>query len=323
MSRLPTDVEPHPSPARPSRAWRHRSVVAACVVGTVAALASAPTASAAPLPSECVQPIGSNLVTCTFDTAGEHELTLPDGTTSITVTAVGGSGGDAEAYNQLTGETFHSDGGVGAVVTSAIAVTEPTVYAFVGGDGSQSNVVLERSPGGFNGGGQGGWFHSDDSGFDGTGSGGGASDVRTAGRDLQSRRVVAAGGGGAGGAVPAPGGDAGSAGPNLRNLTGGQAGTATSGGAGGDDGAPGALGQGGASYNLGFGGGGGGGLYGGGGSGYVGGGGGSSLDPDGPGPTLAARGATPLVTITFTSTAPPTPPCSGSVCLTPGMFGSS
>lgn len=321
MSRLSVSAGPRSLPAHPGTAWRRRSVVAACVAGTLAALASAPTASAAPLPATCVQPAGSTLVTCTFTTVGEHELTLPEGVTSITVTAIGGAGGDADAYNQPTDETFHSDGGLGAVVTATIPVTESTVYAFVGGNGGKSNTVGQRALGGFNGGGQGGYFHSDATGFDDTGSGGGASDVRTTDRDLQSRKVIAAGGGGAGGGVPAPGGDAGGAAPDLRGYSGGQPGTATGGGYG--DAEWGALGKGGDSADLGFGGGGGGGLYGGGGSTVTGGGGGSSIDPDGPGPTLAARGTPPSVTITFASTTLPTPPCSNSVCLTPGMFGSS
>lgn len=318
MSRTPVRVNPRSFPTHPGAVWRRRGMVAACVTGTVAALAAAPTASAAPLPANCAQPVGSTLVTCTFTTVGEHELTLPEGVTSITVTAVGGAGGNADAYNQPTDETFHSDGGVGAVVTATIPVTESTVYAFVGGNGGKSSTVGERAAGGFNGGGQGGYFHSDSTGFDATGSGGGASDVRTTDGDLQSRKVIGAGGGGAGGGVPAPGGDAGNAAPGLRQYSGGQPGTATGGGYG--DAEPGSLGKGGDSGTLAFGGGGGGGLYGGGGSTVTGGGGGSSLDPDGPGPTLAVRGTPPSVTITFTTTTPPTPPCSGSVCLTPGLF---
>lgn len=321
MSESPLRTEPRVLPGLLGLPWARRGVVTACIAGTVAALAASPTAAAAPLPSECVQPVTGGLVTCTYTTTGEHQLTLPDGITSITITAIGGSGGDG-TVESVPEQRFH-EGGVGAVVTATVRVTSSTVYALVGGNGGKSRVHKERSPGGFNGGGQGGTVYNANAEVFSDGGGGGASDVRLDGRDLGSRAVVAAGGGGA--TYTGPGGDAGTAAEEGSNFV-GKAGTATEGGAGGffdgSFGSPGLRGQGGDS-SASSGGGGGGGLFGGGGGMYGGGGGGSSLDPDGPGPALAARGTPPSVVITFgTSSAPPTP-CSGSACLPAGIFGSS
>jgi hypothetical protein len=114
---------------------------------------------------------------------------------------------------------------------------------------------------------------------------------------------------------------------------GGQAGTQTAGGAGGrsqnisGDGLPGRLGVGGTGGSVAnspvaqtilSGAGGGGGLYGGGGGslGYSG-GGGSSLLADG---YHGASAEDPSITITYR---PPGSPCSLSVCIVPGLFGSS
>ncbi|PCK24084.1 hypothetical protein CHR55_27835 [Rhodococcus qingshengii] len=274
--------------------WRHRSIAAVCAAGTSAALVvgSSP-ASAAPLPSECVESTPGGTVTCTYtDPSAVHALTLPDDITSITVTAIGGEG---------VGTTFARPGGVGAVVTATIPLTQSTIYAVVGGNGVGKT-------GGANGGGSGSGSGA------GKGGGGGASDVRLAPDDLASRQVIAAGGGGAG--VNTPGGAAGAAPVSQAGLDterSGKPGTAQAGGEGGTfqspgpPGAPGTLGQGGAAgvfngpTNSPTAGGGGGGLYGGGGGAFAsGGGGGSSLDPDGGQVVLASRGTAPSVTISYT-----------------------
>jgi hypothetical protein len=187
--------------------------------------------------------------------------------------------------------------------------------------------------GGFNGGGSSGHYG---------GGGGGASDVRTVSRSgdplesLESRLIVAGGGGGSGTnqgcTLPdgssefltgGAGGDAGSDGGDgepcgsLAGGTGGKAGTQSEGGLGGSpEGQKGSLGQGGDAFL--FGGAGGGGYYGGGGGGDQtsagsssaaagGGGGGSNLVPAGGSATIADAG--PSITISYTDpTADTTPP---------------
>jgi len=226
-------------------------------------------------------------------TGGEQTYTVPPGMNSVAIIATGGAGGGPSA-------------GRGAVVSALVPVTPGEVlYVEVGGIGGQPL-------GGFNGGGNGpsaslvNWF-----------GGGGASDVRTLPRSdsgsLESRVIVAGGGGGA------PGGDAGQPG----GAAGGGAGTQTSGGLGGCPpsgigcGTDGTLGQGGDGGTSGGGidvrlaGGGGGGLYGGGGGGadltlVGGGGGGSSLLPAGGGLTLATLTTPP--TVIFASRLPPPKP---------------
>ena len=212
-------------------------------------------------------------------TSGEQTYTVPAGVTEVSINAIGAAGGTAT----LSGQTY--PGGSGAIVSGVVDVTPgETLYVEVGGTGGNPS-------GGFNGGGNGAvgagasWV-----------GGGGASDVRTLPMSagvisLDSRLIVAGGGGGAPG-----GGDAG--GSAGGTYAGGQSGTQTAGGLGGCPasdmgcGGNGALGQGGAGGYSGsgadqrFGGGGGGGLYGGGGGGadltvVGGGGGGSSLVPAG------------------------------------------
>lgn len=270
-----------------------------------------------PIPDPAPIVLAPQAVTRTYTSTGsEQTFTVPDGITSITVVAVGAAGGDGDGI-----------GGRGAVVTANLAVTpNSTLYVNVGGNGAGAGA-------GYNGGG-----------FSRYGSGGGgASDVRTVSaanpNSLQSRLLVAAGGGGAGegadcssGDGGGSGGDAGSAGgaggacpDGTPGGTGGGAGTQTQGGVGGSpNGQAGSLGQGGSGGAYPFGdthysngGGGGGGLYGGGGggtnnddsdnypSGRGGGGGGSSLVPDGGSVTLDDT-RTPQITITYT--APNTPP---------------
>jgi hypothetical protein len=250
------------------------------------------------------QAITPTTTTVTY-TGAEQTFRVPGGVTSISVVAIGGTGGDAT----------DSVGGAAAEVTGNITVTPgATLYVEVGGLGED---IGEGGAGGFNGGGAGG------------GGGGGASDVRTAPRSTSlliedNRLIVAAGGGGGGGSGPsgtgANGGAAGEAGSNSEIYLGGGAGTPFIGGAGAAGcgspgpatGGNGALGEGGAGGNAGAisgpGGGGGGGFYGGGGGGgscelgSSGGGGGSSLVP--PLGLAAHSSAAPKVELTYTLVPP-------------------
>jgi adhesin/invasin len=234
--------------------------------------------------------------TATFSyTGGEQSFVVPVGDHAVAVVATGAAGGTK----------LGSPGGRGAVVSGALSVTPGEVlYVEVGGMGGDPF-------GGFNGGGN----PAVGAGATWVG-GGGASDVRTLPRSdgvpsLNSRLIVAGGGGAAWN-----GGDAGQSGGGSA-FAGGGAGAQTSGGAGGCPpdgvlagcGGAGTLGQGGEGGYSGFGidqrwgGGGGGGLYGGGGggadlSGVGGGGGGSSLVPANGSLSLAPVGTPPSVVIT-------------------------
>ena len=91
-------------------------------------------------------------------------------------------------------------GGKGGFTSAVFAIkTKTTFYIYVGGCGSFLNTV--RSPGGYNGGGEGGKYYPDI--FWGGGSGGGATDIRTVPGNwdntasLGSRIIVAGAGGGA------------------------------------------------------------------------------------------------------------------------------
>jgi adhesin/invasin len=259
----------------------------AVVVGTVLV----PTAASAASP---------RVTTFNF-TGREQTYTVPPGVSAVTIVATGAAGGEPSSKIPA---------GRGAVVSATVPVTAGEVlYVEVGGVGGQP-------AGGFNGGGNGPspylatWF-----------GGGGASDVRTLPRSdsgsLNSRLIVAGGGG----AAPF-GGDAGQpavttplspAGEDAEGAGGG-AGTQTSGGLGGCPpsgvgcGTAGTLGKGGDGGTSGegldtrSGGAGGGGLYGGGGGGTDlmaagGGGGGSSLVPAGGALSLAPRTTRPSVVI--------------------------
>lgn len=200
-----------------------------------------------------------------FYHTGEPQLwVVPDGVTEILVNTFGASGGHG------SGPVYELNmGGKGAFATGKVAVNPgDSVYIFVGGKGEDSQVA-DIAEGGWNGGGDGGL----DTVFvgNGAGGGGGATDIRTGGMELQNRVLVAAGGGGAsknarGGAGGAENGIDGHA------FSEGEAGIGATAFAGGavfstDRGAtPGALGQGGSgsTNNASWGGGGGGaGYYGG------------------------------------------------------------
>jgi uncharacterized protein YjdB len=233
-------------------------------------------------------------------TGSPQSWTVPCGVDTITVVAVGATGG------QAGGSGFPSLGvttpGKGGLVQANVAVTPGQVLTvYVGGKGGLGNE-LTGGAGGWNGGG-----HADPHAWSPSplysgGGGGGASDVRIGGTALTDRVLVASGGGGAGyngTCVPGdqPGGDGG-------GLTGSTAttcvltgytvtdafgGTQIAGGAGASltstpplytAGFSGVLGDGGGTALLpndaGIAGGGGGGYYGGGGGCWMGGGGGSS-----------------------------------------------
>lgn len=205
-------------------------LVAPVLLATSVALA--PTASASLVASEWVTTPGSADFGCTHAAV---DWTVPAGVSSVDVVASGASGSAASPH----------PGGGGARVTGTLPVTA----------GETLHVRVGCSDG-FNGGGQTGAL-------DGSGNGGGATDVRQGGDALANRVVTAAGGGG-GGAQGAGGSAAGPTGGNgVGGLNDGIGATPSAGGARG-----GTLGQGGPGELMVGGGGGGGGVYGGGGSGY-------------------------------------------------------
>ena len=211
-------------------------------------------------------------------TGFEQGYTVPAGITLVHVSAVGGDGG-------ATGENL--TGGHAATVLADLSVTPgEQLWVEVGGAGS--------GVGGLNGGGDGGTYWSTDT----ASGGGGASDVRTVScgtqapgsvgcpdlaNSLESRLLVAGGGGGAGylgmnGFAGEDGGNAGSTAPGTgageapTGLGPGNGGTCPSTGVGGENGFQSEGGAGGSSpagdpYSGAGGGGGGGGYFGGGGGG--------------------------------------------------------
>jgi hypothetical protein len=200
--------------------------------------------------------------TVTFPYTGDYYAwTVPSGVNSITVDLQGAQGGSTS-----------SSGGLGGRVQLTLSVTSnSTLYFYVGGQGINNGV------GGYNGGGTA-------SGISHGASGGGATDIRTSIADLNSRLVVAGGGGGASaGSYPGVGGAGGGLiggnGPTSGSFVGGKGGTQSAGGAGGSgycSPAAGSFGQGGGTANMYHCPAGGGGWYGGGQGAVMGGGGGSS-----------------------------------------------
>ena len=285
------------------RAWQAMvAAAAALVVGGVAPAGAGGTAKPAgrtapqDYQTECATPrIDTGARTChyTFFYNGNIEtFVVPPTTEPVRITAVGAPGSGARGLQSR-----------GATVTASFAsLSGVPIFITVGGEGNFD---------GFNGGG--------------LGCGGGATDVRLGGPELEHRIMVAGGGGGWGQQlildengiqqlIKIPGGDAGQ--PGLGS--GGQPGTLTAGGAGGGTeyapGRPGSFGRGGAGAE-GYGAGGGG-YYGGGGAGgCVGsnaegtalcldsqpgsGGGGSSLLPA-TGSFLPTEDPTPRVVVTVT-----------------------
>ena len=274
--------------ARRRTATRRLPVLLALGVVGAAGVLAAPGATAATSPAmrpSCQVHLASDpatvAYTCTVTyayTGAEQTFSIPSDMTGLTVTLIGGAGGQS------------ADRGAGAAAAVTSSLTLPTgqrtLYVEVGGNGVNE--------GGFNGGG------ASDPGFLGHGgTGGGATDVRTSPRSAAdspaSRLAIAAGGGGSG---VVPGSNGGDAGQRGAGPGGGQ-------GAGGTAVDPrtctppacGALGLGGTGARGG--GGGGGGWFGGNGGDSAGGGGGSSL---GTVTGLSTQPASVVLTYTSLST---------------------
>lgn len=230
--------------------------------------------------------------TYTYSTTGEFQFPVPGSVTTLTASAVGGTGGSAALL--LGG----APGGFGASVTNArLAVPAGTtpLYVEVAGNGAPgTNLNGSTNSGGGNGGGNG---------ITTGGGGGGASSIQTCstssatctgsytGGSGDPRLLVAAGGGGSsfgGGATGAgPGGGSGNGGGNPGGAGGGFGIGGGGGGSAGGPGDPGTTSGGGTGGAVGggngggaaptvAGGGGGGGSAGGGGGGTNGGGGASN-----------------------------------------------
>ena len=218
------------------------------------------------------------------------EFTYTGAPTSYTVPVTGEylvEGWGASGGNVL--DYFPTRGGLGGYAAGKLRLTAGEVlYVFVGGKGqdrlgAHAYGSCTHVPGGWNGGG------ATRSAGNST-PGGGATDIRIGGLELQHRVLVAGGGGGNGWAYAAGGNGGGLVGSNGtkdqlnwdRTATGASGGTQTAGGAAGTSfthcfKSPGRLGSGGdgGGFSAG-GGGGGGGYFGGGGGGYAEGGGGGS-----------------------------------------------
>lgn len=181
------------------------------MAGASAGLALAPPVAGV----DAQTPPGPPVETVTFDEPGVHSWTVPAGVSHVTIDAYGASGGG-------------DDPGLGAHVRGTLRVERGRTYTVVvGGEGGDPDGRTAGA-GGFGGGapggtgGQGltlpGYEHLFPSG-PGAGGGGGASDVRSGSADadgLETRLIVAGGGGGAadvaggdGGLEGAPGGDGG------------------------------------------------------------------------------------------------------------------
>lgn len=223
-----------------------------------------------------------------FGYTGAPQLyTIPSGVTTISVEMQGAQGG----YGSWELKPYHDkySPGKGGLLTATYAVTPgETIYIFVGEKGADATKYKEGK-GGFNGGGDG-----NNTGTYGPycgGGGGGATDIRIGGLQLENRVLVAGGGGGSGANYP-DGGDHGGNGGDLNGVNGqaengtkhescGEGATQKKGGEGGQwpkylKGGDGYLGNGGNAPDSTAGGGGGGGYFGGGAGCWSGGGGGSS-----------------------------------------------
>ncbi len=153
----------------------------------------------------------------TYSYSGETESwVVPEGVTEILVRAWGASGGHG------SGPGYELNmGGRGAYVSGRLAVTPgETLYINIGGQGGNAQTAA-NAEGGWNGGGIGGM----DTVYtgNGAGGGGGATDIRIGGNELEHRVLVAAGGGGA--SKNAPGG----AGGTIAGLDGNAVGAGAAG----------------------------------------------------------------------------------------------
>ncbi|GAA0626621.1 hypothetical protein GCM10009547_32640 [Sporichthya brevicatena] len=280
-----------------------RPLALAIVLGCAAVTVAESDASPERLPAACTQ-VDARLVSCLYTTPSNSPVAfrVPDGVSSITITARGGTGGPGASGGR---------GGRAGIVTATLALAVGTkLDLYVGARGEPGRMPdARREPtggaGGVNGGAPGGGVSTDTGA--GGGGGGGGTFVMYAGQDPTDASTVpllaAGGGGGGGGRASGAGfGDRGPAGLNGGDAGGaagrhegkdGRGARATDavakGGGGGTDldgglgsmatrystpAVGGAKGVGGAGANaagLGAGGGGGGGFYGGGGGGADGG----------------------------------------------------
>ncbi len=226
----------------------------------------------------------------TFNYTGAvQEWIVPEGVTSIEIEAWGAQGG--------LGGTTNNIGGLGGFSKGTLAVVPGQVLnIYVGGKGSDRALdSSQNSPGGFNGGGAGGFDNSGQ--YQNGGGGGGATDIRIGSEDLSARIIVAGGGGGGGGGwFAANGGEGGGleggTGEYSYTAKGGTGGTQTEGGTvdnfrGATNGSLGMGGNG--STNLDAWG------SGGGGAGYYGGAGGTSMENHGSGYAGAGGGGSSYI----------------------------
>jgi hypothetical protein len=169
--------------------------------------------------------------TVTFNYTGDVQIfTVPEHVYELTVNAFGAQGG--------TGGSANNPGGLGGHTQGILAVEPGQVFhIYVGGRGTNRDEVggFENAPGGWNGGGYGG-YDPTQTGEVG-GGGGGATDIRYAeNTTLAGRIMVAAGGGGGAGGAFSPanggagGGETGQAGGFTYTAMGGGGGTQTEGG---------------------------------------------------------------------------------------------
>lgn len=294
--------------------------------------------SQAPCGTSGIYTVSGQTGTCSYaDQGTEDTFAVPDGVSSVSVTAIGAPGGSGGEDCGGSGGT----GGDGAIVSGALSDLPTTLYVDVGAPGSNGSPSSEGS-GGLPDGAAGG---TGDGGCDGGGGGGGSSDVLTtsyasaySGGELTDgsndpRWLVAGGGGGGAGSGSNSGGSGGFAGQSGDGGAGagggcgsgypggpgsgggnGESGSGGGGGGGlqcengGNPGSPSGGGTGGnAAESTGGGGGGGGGYTGGGGGGGGlqaggggGGGGGSSYGPVGASYATASSSEQPLVQISWT-----------------------
>ena len=135
-----------------------------------------------------------NLKTTTFEYTGSEQVFTAPISGTYRIELWGASGGSG-----LTNGRINIPGGKGAYTKGEIKLNAgDKLYIYVGGKGTNGTYGTVVK-GGYNGGGTGEWDHNDD---EASGSGGGATDVRTINGNwnndagLSSRIMVAAGGGG-------------------------------------------------------------------------------------------------------------------------------
>ena len=212
----------------------------ALVVGPAGTASGATSGSASgPAPSARSRGVvtqGPSVVTKVFRATGKLQIfDVPDGVTTVHVTAIGARGG--HGFNSAD----HPGGssGIGAKVSADIpTMSADRLVVAVGGDGEDGKFAYSGD-GGFNGGGDGGGHAT------GGGGGGGASDIRDA-PGAYAPLLLAGGGGGGGSAATFAGGRGGSYGGSGGN--GGGAATRETrcyglGGGGGTDNGPGKGGK--------------------------------------------------------------------------------